>query len=149
MVPSRPTEGQGSWSDLVTGIVTDATHLFRKELELAQIEIRQDLVNLKALIKGIAIGAILVLLGISILCIALALALFAFTTLPQWACFGVVGAVMLAAGLCFLVAGARKNKVDLIPQRTVEAVKEDIGWIKSTIRTSHAISETANKLERR
>ena len=148
MIPSRPTEEQGRWSDLVAGIVTDATHLFRKELELAQIEIRNDLGNLKALIKGIAIGAIFVVLGMSILCIALALALFAYTTLPQWACFGVVGAVLLGAGLCFIVVGTRKNKFDLIPQRTVEAVKEDIGWIKSTIKTSNAISETANKLGR-
>ena len=148
MIPSRPTEEHGRWSDLVAGIVTDATHLFRKELELAQIEIRNDLGNLKALIKGIAIGAIFVVLGMSILCIALALALFAYTTLPQWACFGVVGAVLLGAGLCFIVVGTRKNKFDLIPQRTVEAVKEDIGWIKSTIKTSNAISATANKLGR-
>ena len=63
MVPSRPTDDQGSWSDLVAGIVTDATHLFRKEVELAQIEIRNDLRNLKALLKGIAIGAIFVRSG--------------------------------------------------------------------------------------
>ena len=149
MVPTSPTDDQGRWSDLVAGIVTDATHLFRKELELAQIEIRNDLQNLKSLLKGIAIGVIFMLLGMSILCVALALALFAYTTLPQWACFGVVGAVMLVAGLGFIVAGTRKNKFDLIPQRTVEAVKEDIGWIKSTIKTSNAISETANKLGRR
>jgi len=147
MVPSRPT--QETWSELVAGIVDDATHLFRKELELAKLEIRNDLKNLKSLLTGIAIGVIFMLLGISILCVALALALFAYTTLPQWACFGLVGVVMLVAGLCFIVAGTRKNKFDLIPQRTVEAVKEDIGWIKSTIKTSNAISETANKLARR
>ena len=147
MVPSRPT--QETWSELVAGIVDDATHLFRKELELAKLEIRNDLKNLKSLLTGIAIGVIFMLLGISILCVALALALFAYTTLPQWACFGLVGVVMLVAGRCFILAGTRKNKFDLIPQRTVEAVKEDIGWIKSTIKTSNAISETANKLARR
>jgi hypothetical protein len=145
MVPSRPVDDQGSWSDLVAGIITDATLLFRKEVDLAKIEIRNDLQNLKALLTGIAIGAILVILGIGILCVALALALTAYTTLPQWACFGVVGVVLLVAGGCFIALVSRKNKFDLIPQRAVEAVKEDIGWIKSTIRTSNAISKTANK----
>ena len=64
MVPSRPADDQGSWSDLVAGIITDATQLFRKEVDLAKIEIRNDLRNLKALLTGIAIGAILVVLGI-------------------------------------------------------------------------------------
>jgi hypothetical protein len=148
MVPSRPADDQGSWSDLVTGIITDATQLFRKEVDLAKIEIRNDLQNLKALLTGIAIGAILVVLGMGILCVALALALVAYTTLPQWACFGVVGVVLLVAGGCFIALVSRKNKFDLIPQRAVEAVKEDIGWIKSTIKTSNAISKTANKHER-
>jgi uncharacterized membrane protein YqjE len=149
MVPSRHTDDQESWSDLVAGIVTDAAQLFRKEIELAKIEIRNDLRKLKSLLTGIVIGAIFVVLGISILCVALALALFAYTTLPQWVCFGVVGAVMLVAGLCFIAAVSRKKNFDLIPQRTVEAVKEDVGWITSTIRTSNAISKTANKFARR
>ena len=55
-----------------------------------------------------------------ILCVALALALTAYTTLPQWACFGVVGVVLLVAGGCFIALVSRKNKFDLIPQRAVE-----------------------------
>lgn len=149
MVPSRPADDHGSLSDLVAGIITDATQLFRKEVDLAKIEIRNDLQNLKALLTGIAIGAILVVMGMGILCVALALALVAYTPLPQWACFGVVGVVLLVAGVCFIIAVNRRNKFDLIPQRAVEAVKEDIGWITSTIRTSNAISKTANKHGRR
>lgn len=150
MAASKPTLDHGSWSDLVAGIVTDATQLFRKEVELAPIEIRNDIRNVKALLTGIAIGAILAVLGLALLCVALALVLFAYTTLPQWVCFGVVGGAMLVTGVCLIATVSRsKKKFDLIPQRAVEAVKEDIGWITSTIRTSNAISKTANKLERR
>ncbi len=145
MAASRPTNDQGSWSDLVAGIVTDATQLFRKEVELAQIEIRNDLLNIKALLTGLAIGALLAVLGVVLLSVALALALFAYTTLPQWLCFGVVGGALLVSGVCFIATVSRKNKFHFVPQRAVEAVKEDIGWIKSTIRTSNAISKTANK----
>ena len=150
MAVLKPTTDHASWSDLIAGIVTDATHLFHKEVELARIEIGNDIRNIKSLLTGIVIGGILAILGLGLLCIGLALALFTYTTLPQWACFGVVGGAMLLAGVCYIAAVSRsKKKVDLIPQRTVEAVKEDIGWITSTIRTSNAISKTANKLERR
>lgn len=150
MVALKPTPDHASWSDLIAGIVTDATHLFHKEVELARLEIGNDLRNVKALLTGIVIGGMLAVLGLGLLCVGLALALFTYTTLPQWACFAVVGGAMLVASVCFIAAANRsKNKVDLIPQRTVEAVKEDIGWITSTIRTSNAISKTANKLERR
>ncbi len=118
MAPSKPTLDDGSWSDLVAGIVTDATRLFRKEIELAQIEIRNDIRNVKALLTGIAIGAILAVLGLGLLCVALALALFAYTTLPQWVCFSVVGGAILVTGVCFIAAVNRsKKKFDLIPQR--------------------------------
>lgn len=150
MVALKPTPDHASWSDLIAGIVTDATLLFHKEVELARLEIGNDLRNVKALLTGIVIGGMLAVLGLGLLCVGLALALFTYTTLPQWACFAVVGGAMLVAGVCFIAAANRsKKKVDLIPQRTVEAVKEDIGWITSTIRTSNAISKTANKLERR
>lgn len=150
MVALKPTPDHASWSDLIAGIVTDATQLFHKEVELARLEIGNDLRNVKALLTGIVIGGMLAVLGLGLLCVGLALALFTYTTLPQWACFAVVGGAMLVAGVCFIAAANRsKKKVDLIPQRTVEAVKEDIGWITSTIRTSNAISKTANKLERR
>ncbi|MEO6163325.1 MAG: phage holin family protein [Candidatus Binatia bacterium] len=150
MAGSKPTLDHGSWSELFTGIVTDATQLFRHEVELAKIEIHNDVRNVKGVLTGIAIGAIFAVLGLGLLCVALALALVTYTTLPQWVCFGLVGGVMLATGIGFIAAFNRsKRKFDLIPQRAVEAVKEDIGWITSTVKTSHAISHTANKLERR
>jgi hypothetical protein len=150
MASPNPTLDHGGWSELITGIVTDATQLFRHEVELAKIEIHNDVRNVKALLTGIAIGAIIGVLGLGLLCVALALALFTYTTLPQWLCFGVVGGVMLATGAGFIAAVSRsKRKLDLIPQRAVEAVKEDLGWITATVKTSRAISNTANKLDER
>jgi uncharacterized membrane protein len=150
MARLEPLHEQGSWSELIAGIVTDATRLFAKEIELAKLEIRTDARNAKALLLGIATGALIALLGAGLLGVALALAIFTYTTLPQWACFAIVGGVMLLAGIVFLaIANRNKKKFDFIPQRTANAVKEDIRWINSTIKTSNAISQTANKPERR
>lgn len=148
MAKLEPVPDRDSWSELIAGILSDATHLFAKEIELAKLEIRADIRNSKSLLTGIAVGAVIALLGTALLCIAAALALFAYTTLPQWACFAVVGGVMLVAGVCFGAVAARNaKKIDFIPQRAAEAVKEDIGWINSTIKTSNAISATVNKPE--
>ena len=99
MTALDPMTDRDSWSQLITGIVSDATRLFAIEIELAKLEIRADIQNIKSLIAGIATGAVIALLGMALLCVAAALALFVYTTLPQWACFAVVGAVMLVAGV--------------------------------------------------
>ena len=148
MTALDPMTERDSWSQLITGIVSDATRLFAIEIELAKLEIRADIKNIKSLIAGIATGAVIALLGMALLCVAAALALFVYTTLPQWACFAVVGAVMLVAGVWVIIFAARNaKKLDFNPQRAAEAVKEDIGWINSTIKTSNAMSKTANRPE--
>ena len=148
MVALKPTPDHASWSDLIAGIVTDATHLFHKEVELARIEIRNDIRNVKALLTGIVIGGIRAVLGLGLLGIASALALFTYTTLPQWACFGVVGGVMLVAGVCFIAAVNRsKKRVDLIPSGP-SRLRGGLDGITSRIRTSNTISIRRNKLKR-
>ena len=148
MTALDPMTERDSWSQLITGIVSDATRLFAIEIELAKLEIRADIKNIKSLIAGIATGAVIALLGMALLCVAAALALFVYTTLPQWACFAVVGAVMLVAGVWVIIFAARNaKKLDFNPQRAAEAVKENIGWINSTIKTSNAMSKTANRPE--
>ena len=148
MAKLEPMIDRASWSELIAGIVSDATHLFATEIELAKLEIRADIKNTKSLLTGIAAGALIALLGTALLCVAAALALFAYTSLPQWACFAVIGGVLLLAGFCFIAVASRNaKKIGFIPQRAAEAVKEDIGWINSTIKTSNAIPATANRPE--
>ena len=148
MAKLEPVTNRDSWSDLIAGIVSDATHLFAKEIELAKLEIRADIKNTKALLTGVAVGALIAFVGAGLLCVAAALALFAYTTLPQWACFAVIGVLLVIAGICFIAVASRNaKKIDFIPQRAAEAVKEDIGWLNSTIKTTNAISATANKPE--
>jgi len=61
----------------------------------------------------------------------------AATKLPLWACFGIIGGVTFLMGGALVIAAKVKNvKIDFIPQRTAEAVKEDFEWISSSIKTS-------------
>ena len=63
MAKLEPVPDRDSWSELIAGILSDATHLFAKEIELAKLEIRADIRNSKSLLTGIAVGAVIALLG--------------------------------------------------------------------------------------
>jgi uncharacterized membrane protein YqjE len=129
--------GNVSWSTLLNGIVSDLTRLFGQELELAKLEIREDIRNAKALVTSLILGLLVTGMGVLMLIVMVALALATYTIIPMWGCFGIVGGVMclMGAGLLLWVKG-KKTDIDFIPQRATEAVKEDIGWISSSIRTS-------------
>ena len=48
------------------------------------------------------------------------------TTLSLWVCFGIVGGITFLIGAAFLAWANTRNRVDFIPERTAEALKESI-----------------------
>jgi len=53
------------------------------------------------------------------------------TRLPLWSCYGLVGGALGAAGAGLLAAGRREAEgVRLVPAQTMEALKENVEWIK-------------------
>ena len=129
--------GNISWSTLLNGIVSDLTRLFAQELELAKLEIRDDIRTAKALVVSLVLGLLVTGMGFLMLIVMVALILNAYTIVPLWGCFGIVGGAMCLVGAALLIwVKRKKTDIDFIPQRATEAVKEDIGWISSSIRTS-------------
>ncbi len=97
---ARPVgnEGELSIGDLVAQAVRDATQLVRFELDLAKVELRDDV---RRLGLAAALGAVVAFTGVLVLvllCIALAFGLVALGIYP-WAAF------LIVAGLCVLLAG--------------------------------------------
>ena len=69
--------------------------------------------------------------------VMMAYLLSANTTVPLWGSFGIIGTVTFLIGVGFVIwANSKKPEVDLIPQQAAEAVKEDIKWIRSSLKTS-------------
>ncbi len=89
---SEPSVG-----DLVTQAVRDVTQLVRSELDLAKLELRDDIQRLGL---AAALGGVVAFTGclvLVLLCIALAFGLVALGIYP-WAAF------LIVAGLCVLLA---------------------------------------------
>jgi hypothetical protein len=55
----------------------------------------------------------------------------ALTGLPLWACYGIVGGVCAIGGVVLLYRGKQQmSQIDMVPQQTVETMKENVRWIK-------------------
>ena len=56
--------------------------------------------------------------------------LAAFTVVPLWGCYGIVGRALFVLGGALLAVGKTKVKeLDVVPQQTVERIKESAQWL--------------------
>jgi len=126
---------------LVRGIVNDLGDLLQQQFKFARAEIRTDLRKTWDVTQLFGIGAGVALLGVVVLAFGAAHLLHWLTspagadpaTLPLWACFGIVGALILATSAVLVVVGKKKlDSFNPLPDQTVDTVKENLEWITSS-----------------
>jgi putative superfamily III holin-X len=92
---------------LVSGILNDVKELVTDGIALAKLEVRDELRKAKvaAVAAGVGIGVMAV--GGLLLLVMLVHLLAAFTVIPLWGCYGIVGGALLLIGAVLLVTGKR------------------------------------------
>jgi uncharacterized membrane protein YqjE len=118
-----------SVSDVLQDIVRNLQDMVRSEIRLAKVEIREE--ARRAISSGIwiAVGTVGAVSAWIFLLWTLAYALA--TRMPMWAATLVVAVVMAAAAAVLIMGGIRSAKrIQPIPERTVESVKENLEWMK-------------------
>ncbi len=136
-IEEEATRG-ASISSLVSGILRDASDLISKEILAARLEMRDELAKVKSTAMLMGIGAVCLLLGSIPLLFAIVYALAEYTDLLMWACYAIVGGVMLLIGITVLLVGKKRAAAtSLVPSNSIENVKEDARWI-----TRHVKYET-------
>jgi hypothetical protein len=122
-------------TQLLTGLMQDAQKLLRQEVALATHELRLELRNTIRAVMSLGIGIGLAAIGGWLLILMLVHLLHALTALPLWACDGIVGGLLAAGGMGLLVLGKQKlMQLHLVPQDTVETMKENVQWLKDQVR---------------
>jgi phosphotransferase system glucose/maltose/N-acetylglucosamine-specific IIC component len=108
----------------------DISTLFRKEIELAKIEIKDD-VRQTAKAGGLfgAAGFAGYMLAVML---SFALAFLLDLIMPTWVAFLIVGVLYGVGGyLLFRRAKERFKRITPGPEQTIETIKEDVEWIKA------------------
>jgi hypothetical protein len=120
-----------SLASLLGDLITDAKNLLLQEVTLAKLEMQDELQKTKTAALSFAIGAGVAVAGGLLLLLMLVHLLVAFTTLPLWGCYGIIGGVLLVIGLIFLATGNQTAaQIEVVPPKTVETLKENAQWIK-------------------
>jgi uncharacterized membrane protein YqjE len=126
---------------LVGRLGDDVMALFKSQLELFKVEIKEEANAYARGITMIAVGAVIATVGFALLNVAIAFAvstLFAQANFSQPASYAlgfvVTGAFyVLIGGILVLLMKNRLAKQDLVPQRTVAELRKDKQWLKNEL----------------
>lgn len=127
---AQPPAGETSIGELIGNISNDLSQLFRQEVELAKVELKQEATK-----AGKAAG----MLGVAGFAGYLAIVLLSFAAVfglanvidAGWAAL-IVAVVWAIVGAVLYTTGRKRLKtVDPMPRRTVDTIKEDAQWLKN------------------
>ena len=118
-----------SVSDVLRDILRNLQEMMRAEIRLAKVEVRDE--ARRAVSSGIwlAAGAVGALSAWVVLLWTLVFGLA--TRMSLWAATLAVAVILAAAAAVLIMGGLRRVKrIQPIPERTVESVKENLEWMK-------------------
>jgi Putative Actinobacterial Holin-X, holin superfamily III len=137
-VHADPIHDERGVGDLLSAVVNDLSTLMRQELALAKAEVREEVTT-----AGKASGMVAAagLAGFLTLLFGSAAAMWGLAEVMAPGLAALIVAVVwaIAAGALFAAGRARLRKVNPVPERTVETLKEDAQWLKNR-RTSSGTS---------
>src|SRR5262245_5136717 len=126
------TDTPPSMASLLGGIVNDVQTLVRQEIALAKSEMIREWDKTKIAASELAVGAVVLAIGVLWLCLALVAVLHEVAGLPWWASFLILGAVFTGSGAVLFWIGRNKAaSVNVIPPQTAETIKENVQWIRN------------------
>lgn len=127
---TRASSTEPSVGELVSEISDDLTQLVRSEIELAKAEVKQEATRAgkaAGMLAGAGYAGHLVLLFGSLT------AIFGLAHLVglAWAALIVTGIWALVGAVLFMTGRKRMSAVQVKPERTTEALKEDARWARN------------------
>jgi hypothetical protein len=118
-----------TFSAVLQDILHDIQEIVRSEVHLAKAEIRDEAVEASSSALWISAGAVGAVSSFLFLSWSAVYALA--TVLSMWAATLIVAAVLASIASALLVVGLRRFKrLQPLPERTVQTLKENLEWMK-------------------
>ena len=126
---TQPKRPETSLGDLFSEMTSELATLFRKEVQLAKVEVKEEVTQAG---KGAGMLAGAGLAGwIALIMLSFAVAWLLDQGLNTALSFAIVGIVWVIAAAALFAKGKRQLKtVETLPQ-TKESIKEDVQWAKA------------------
>jgi uncharacterized membrane protein YqjE len=127
---TEPKQADRSLGELFGEMTREVSDLMRKEVELAKVEIKEEVG--RAGKAGGMLGAGAGAGYFALLFVSLALAWLLDQAMPIALAFFIVGALYGIAAAVLITRGREQIKrVDPVPRQTVDTLKEDAEWVKA------------------
>ena len=127
---TEPKQAEKSLGELFGEMTSEVSDLMRKEVELAKVEIKDEVG--RAGKAGGMFGAGALAGYLAILFVSLALAWLLDQAMNTALAFFIVGLLYGIAAAVLITRGREQMKhVDPVPRQTVETLKEDAEWVKA------------------
>lgn len=126
-----PAESARSVAHLMGELVADAQHMFRREIDLARQEVRDDV---SQAVRGGAMlgagGAVAAVGGLFIL-FSIVYLLSEVFGINLWVSYLIVGVILaIIGGILLLVGRSQVQQVDPAPRETIDSLRKDVEWAK-------------------
>lgn len=130
-LPPNTAGNESSVAELLSGLIEDAQHLVRKEVDLAKKEVTIELDKVKQGVIALGTGFGIAAVGGILLAQMLVYLVQDLTGLTLWIAYLIVGALFAIIGGVLLQRGSKQmQEVDPVPHQTIESVRKDIAWIQ-------------------
>jgi uncharacterized membrane protein YqjE len=126
---TEPKRADLTLGELFSEMTTNVSTLFRKELELAKVEAREDIHRTKQAATMYGIAGVAALLALAML--STAVAWWLDEAMHPAVAFAIVGAAWAIAAAVAMSAGRDRMKdLEVLPE-TKATIKEDMEWAKA------------------
>jgi uncharacterized membrane protein YqjE len=126
---TEPKMADASLGELFGRMTTDLSTLVRKEMELARVEMKEEVT--RAGKAGGTLGAAAVAGLMALILLSFALAWGLAEIMPEGFAFLIVGALYAIGAFVLFSTGRKKmQQVNPVPEQTVETLKEDAQWLR-------------------
>ena len=128
--PPAPAPEERPLGELLADATTELTALFRKELELAKLETKEQITQASR--AGALFGATALVTFLAVLLLSFAAAWGLAEIVPEGVAFLIVGVIYGVLAALFFAEGRRRMAgVRPVPEKTIETLKEDVEWART------------------
>ena len=127
------TESDRSIGTIIKELTADISNLFRSEIALLKLELKESAAKLGSGGVLLAAAAFLGLVGIAFLFVTLTLGLVALGV-PAWISSLIVTVVLFIAATVFALMGKKKlASVNFVPTESIDHIRTDLDTLKADV----------------